>query len=78
MKEIKVLGPGCAKCKKLAENVKVALEQVGSDMDFEYVTDIQKIMDYGILMTPGLVLDGEVKSTGRVLNVKEIINLINS
>jgi small redox-active disulfide protein 2 len=78
MKEIKVLGPGCAKCKKLAENVKVALEQVGSDMDFEYVTDIQKIMDYGILMTPGLVLDGKVKSTGRVLNVKEIINLINS
>ncbi len=77
MKEIKVLGPGCAKCKKLAENVKVALEQVGSDMDFEYITDIQKIMDYGILMTPGLVLDGEVKSTGRVLNVKEIINLIN-
>lgn len=78
MKEIKVLGPGCAKCKKLAENVKVALDQIGSDIDFEYITDIQKIMDYGILMTPGLVLDGEVKSTGRVLNVKEITNLINS
>jgi small redox-active disulfide protein 2 len=78
MREIKVLGPGCAKCKKLAENVKVALDQIGSDMDFEYITDIQKIMDYGILMTPGLVLDGEVKSTGRVLNVKEITNLINS
>ncbi len=78
MKEIKVLGPGCAKCKKLAENVHEALKQTGKEMDFEYITDIQKIMEYGIMMTPGLVIDGKVVATGRVHSVKEIINFIHS
>lgn len=78
MRELKVLGPGCAKCKKLDENVKNAIGETGGDFDYEYVTDIQKIMEYGILMTPGIVLDGTVVSTGRVLPVKEIINIIKS
>jgi len=78
MKEIKVLGPGCAKCKKLSENVQEALKQTGKEMDFEYITDIQKIIEYGIMMTPGLVIDGKVVATGRVYSVKEIINIFNS
>ncbi|MFH1051341.1 MAG: thioredoxin family protein [bacterium] len=76
MREIKVLGPGCAKCKKLAENVQAAINEAGGDFDYEYVTDIQRIIGYGILMTPGLVLDGQVVSTGRVLPVRDILNLI--
>lgn len=76
MKEVKVLGPGCAKCKKLDENVKKAMSEVGGEFDYEYVTDIQKIMNYGILMTPGLVVDGKVVSVGRVLPVRDIIDFI--
>jgi small redox-active disulfide protein 2 len=76
MKEIKVLGPGCAKCKKLDENVKTAMSEVGGEYDYEYVTDIQKIMNYGILMTPGLVVEGKVVSVGRVLPVRDIVDLI--
>lgn len=78
MKEIKVLGPGCAKCKKLSENVNKAIEETGKDLEFEYVTDIQKIMEYGIMITPGLVIDGKVLSSGKVMSVKEIVDLINS
>ncbi|MFP4368701.1 MAG: thioredoxin family protein [Candidatus Kapaibacterium sp.] len=78
MNSIKVLGPGCAKCKKLSENVQQALSQTKKELDFEYVTDIQKIMDYGILMTPGLVIDEKVVGTGRVYSVEEIINFLNS
>ncbi|ROL62163.1 thioredoxin family protein [Bacteroidetes/Chlorobi group bacterium ChocPot_Mid] len=76
MKEIKVLGPGCAKCKKLDENVKTAMSEVGGEYDYEYVTDIQKIMNYGILMTPGLVVEGKVVSVGRVLPVRDIVDFI--
>ena len=78
MKEVKVLGPGCAKCKKLADNVKEALESTQTDANFEYITDIQKIMEHGIMMTPGLIIDGKIESTGKVLSVKDIVQLINS
>jgi small redox-active disulfide protein 2 len=78
MRELKVLGTGCAKCKKLDENVKNAISETGGDFDYEYVTDIQKIMEYGILLTPGLILGGQVVSTGKVLPIKEIIRIINS
>lgn len=76
MREIKVFGAGCTKCKKLDENVKAAISEAGGEFDYEYVTDIQRIIGYGILMTPGLVLDGKVVSTGRVLPVRDILNLI--
>lgn len=78
MNEIKVLGPGCAKCKKLAENVHEALKQTEKEMNFEYITDIQKIMEYGIMMTPALVINGKVVASGRVISVKEIIDFMNS
>jgi len=77
MKDIKVLGPGCAKCKKLAENVQEAITLSKTDHKFEYITEIEKILDYGILMTPGLIIDGKVISTGRLMNVKQIEELLD-
>ena len=78
MKKVIVLGPGCAKCVKLAENVTEAVKTLGIDCDVEKVTDIEKIVSYGVMMTPGLVIDGKLVSTGRLLTVKEIQNLLSS
>jgi small redox-active disulfide protein 2 len=73
---IQVLGTGCAKCKTLHENVKKAVAEMGVDAEVEKVEDIQKIMSFEILMTPGLVIDGKVKVAGRLPNVEEIKKLI--
>jgi small redox-active disulfide protein 2 len=72
MKHIKILGPGCMKCKQLAENAKVAVEQLGVEYELDKVTEISEIMQHGVMMTPGLVVDGEVKSSGKVLSVEQI------
>jgi small redox-active disulfide protein 2 len=74
--QIKVLGPGCANCKKLEANVFEAVAQMNVDADIEKIEDIQEIMGYGVLSTPGLVVDGELKISGRVPNVAEIINIL--
>ncbi len=73
---IKVLGSGCPKCKKLEENVRKALDESGLTAEVEKVTDMNKIMDYGVMMTPGLVIDEKVVSTGKVLVPKKIIPLL--
>jgi len=73
---IKVLGSGCAKCKKLHNNVEAALKESGIDASLEKVEDINKIIDYGVMMTPALVIDEQVKSVGKVLSPKDIIKLI--
>jgi small redox-active disulfide protein 2 len=73
---IQVLGTGCAKCKTLHEIVKKAVEETGVDAEIEKVEDIQKIMAFEILMTPGLVIDGVVKAAGRVPNVEEVKKMI--
>lgn len=70
---IKVLGSGCPKCKKLEENVRKALEAKGITAQVEKVTDINKIMDYGVMMTPALVVDEKVVSVGKVLGPDKII-----
>jgi len=70
--EIKVLGPGCARCKALEQNVINALAEMGVAADVEKVTDINKITDYGVMMTPGLVINGKVKVFGRVPDKEEI------
>ena len=70
--EIKILGPGCPKCGEVEKRVKKALAELGISADVEKVTDIKKIMGYGILMTPGLVIDGKVKSSGRIPRPEEI------
>ena len=72
MKKIQILGTGCAKCKALAENARKAIEETGVEAEVEKIEQIQEIMKFNVLSTPGLVIDGEVKATGRVLSSDEI------
>lgn len=74
--KIEILGTGCAKCNELEMKVKQAVAQSGKFVQIEKVSNLQKIMGYGVMSTPGLVIDGVVKSTGRVLNVEEIAALL--
>jgi small redox-active disulfide protein 2 len=64
--EIKVLGPGCSKCKQTEEIVRQAVAEAGVVADVEKITDIMKIAGYGVLGTPAVVVDGEVKSVGKI------------
>ena len=75
--EIKILGTGCPKCKKFEENAKEALKQAGITATLEKVTDINGIMKYNVVITPALVVDGAVKSSGKVLTVEQIISIIS-
>jgi len=70
--KIEILGTGCAKCKALEENAKKAVVQAGIFAQVEKVEDLVEIMNYGVMSTPGLVIDGEVKSTGKLLSHEEI------
>ncbi|MGD9971142.1 MAG: thioredoxin family protein [Sulfuricurvum sp.] len=76
--KIEILGTGCAKCNELEMKVKQAVAQSGKFVQIEKVSDLQKIMGYGVMSTPGLVIDGKVISTGRVLSLNEIVELIQS
>ncbi len=75
---IKVLGPGCSNCKKLYEATKVAIKDIDCDIDLEYVTDIEKMVSYGIMSSPALMIDEKVVSQGRLLNKNDIVKLIKS
>jgi small redox-active disulfide protein 2 len=70
--EIKVLGPGCAKCRKTEVVVKEALAESGITADVEKVTDIMKIAGYGVMTTPAVVIDSEVKSVGKIPSKEDI------
>lgn len=72
---IKILGPGCKNCTVLAENTKSALEQMGIEADVEKVTDMAAIAGYGIMSTPGLVVNEKVVSFGKVLKPNDIIEI---
>ena len=76
MKTIQVLGPGCGNCKKLAENAAAAVREIGLECEVEKITDINVIMGYGIMLTPALAVDEVVKSSGRVLTVAQIKQLL--
>jgi small redox-active disulfide protein 2 len=76
VKNILILGTGCPKCEKLMANVKEAMKDTATEAELEKVTDIQKIMAFGVMMTPALVVDGEVKSVGKVLSSQEIKALL--
>lgn len=75
--KIEVLGTGCAKCITLEKVVKEAIAKSGKFVQFEKVDDIMKIMEYHVVSTPGLVIDGKVVSTGKVLSVDEVLAYIN-
>ena len=76
MKLVQVLGPGCAKCEKLKHNAEEAVEQSGVEARVEKVTDINIITGFGVMMTPALAIDGEVKSVGKVLSTGDIRELL--
>lgn len=72
MKKIQILGTGCPKCKKLAENTETAAKALGVEYDIRKVTDINEIMKFGVMMTPALVVDGQVKVVGKAPSPEEI------
>lgn len=72
MKKVVILGTGCPKCRQLAENADRAAKELGIAYELEKVTDINEIMKFGVMMTPGLAVDGEVKSSGKVASTDEI------
>ena len=72
MKEIVVLGPGCPRCDRLAAATRQAAEELGIEYELEKLTDIAKFADFGVIMTPGLVVDGELKVQGRVPSLDEL------
>ncbi len=76
MKKIQILGTGCPKCVKLAENAKAAADAAGVEYELQKVTDINEIIKFGVMMTPALAVDGEVKIVGKVPSVAELKKLI--
>ncbi|HUX15588.1 MAG TPA: thioredoxin family protein [Phycisphaerae bacterium] len=76
MKTIQILGAGCPKCKKLADNAEAAAKALGIEYTIEKVTDIDRIMGFGVMMTPALVVDGQVKAAGKVPSADEIRKML--
>ena len=74
--KIQVLGTGCAKCKLLAEQDERAVQELGLDAQVEKVTEINEILDFGVMMTPALVINGEVKTVGKVPAMDELKDML--
>ena len=74
--KIEILGPGCARCKALEANAKQAAEELGLDADVVKVTEMGKIAAYGVMSTPGVVVDGKVKGSGKLFSVDEIKKML--
>ncbi len=70
--EIKILGPGCAKCNQVEKIVKEAVAETGVDARIEHVTDFRKIAGFGVLSTPSVVVDGQVKSVGKIPKKEDV------
>ena len=76
MKKIQILGTGCPKCKKLAENAEAAAKQLGIEYELEKVTKINDIMKFGVMVTPALVIDGQVKVVGKVPSLEQLKEML--
>lgn len=76
MKKIQILGTGCPKCKKLAENAEAAAKELELEFEVEKVADINEMMKFGVMITPALVVDGEVKVVGKVPSPDEIKQML--
>lgn len=76
MHKIEILGMGCAKCEKLEELARKASDELGIEYEVEKVKDVEKIMEYGVMITPALVVDGNVKVAGKVPSLDEIKKMI--
>ena len=75
---IQILGTGCPKCRKLEENVREAVRDLGDGHQVEKVTNIRDIMSFGVMMTPALAIDGEVKMVGKVPSVDSLKEMLKS
>ena len=76
MKKLQILGTGCPKCKKLAENAEAAAKALGIEYALEKVTKLDEIMSFGVMFTPALVVDGVVKTSGKVPSTDEIKKML--
>ncbi|PLX86980.1 MAG: thioredoxin family protein [Desulfuromonas sp.] len=76
MKKIQILGTGCAKCEKLADNARQAADSLKLDYQLEKVTDLNQIMSFGVMTTPGLAVDGKVLIVGKVASSEELAKLL--
>jgi len=76
MKKLQILGTGCPKCEKLTENTEAAAKALGIEYEIEKITDINEIMKFGVMMTPALVVDGQVKVVGKVPDIATIKDLL--
>jgi len=77
MKKIQILGTGCPKCKKLAENAEAAGKELAIEYQLEKITEINEIMKFGVMVTPALAIDGQVKVTGKVADVGSIKKMLS-
>ncbi|HRP34364.1 MAG TPA: thioredoxin family protein [Gammaproteobacteria bacterium] len=76
MKHIQILGSGCSRCQVLADNAEAAAKSLGLEYTLEKITDVNRIAEFGIMLTPALVVEGEVKTFGRVLSPENIRPLL--
>ena len=76
MKKIQILGPGCPKCKKLTEESEKAAKEMGLEYEIEKVSDVKEIMKFGVFSTPALVVDGKVKAVGKILDARQIKDIL--
>ena len=76
MKQIKILGTGCARCAKLEETARNAADELGIEYEVEKVKDLNQIMEFGVMITPALVVDGEVKLAGKLASLDEIKQML--
>jgi small redox-active disulfide protein 2 len=74
--KIQILGMGCPKCRQLEQNARLALEESGIEAEIEKVSDPEAIMDMGVMVTPALAVDGEVKSAGKLLTKEQIVKIL--
>jgi small redox-active disulfide protein 2 len=77
MKKLMVLGPGCPRCENLARLTRMAADQLGIDYELEKLTDIKQFSKYGLMMTPGLVVDGQLKVQGKVPSLDELKSMLS-
>ncbi len=78
MRNIQILGTGCPKCKQLTENAEAAAKELGIEYELEKVTDINEIISCGVMMTPALMIDGQVATAGKVASVEKIKQMLQS
>lgn len=74
--KVKILGSGCAKCNQLERATIAALKQLGMDTEVDHIRDFSQIASYGVMLTPALIINGKVASSGKVLNIDEVISLL--